>query len=61
MPYGTLYGLAASISDRTAFTLCAEPRAAKGLNRSSAEPPSPTNLRTVSSLIRRRVTFWSGA
>jgi hypothetical protein len=41
MPYGTLYGLAPSNSDRTAFTLCVEPRAAKALHRSSAEPPSP--------------------
>jgi hypothetical protein len=40
MPYGTLYGLAPSISDRTAFTLCVEPRTAKALHRSSAEPPS---------------------
>jgi hypothetical protein len=41
MPYGALYGRAPSISDRTAFTLCVEPRAAKALNRSSAEPPFP--------------------
>jgi hypothetical protein len=41
MPYGALYGLAPSISDRTAFTLCVEPQAAKALHRSSAEPFSP--------------------
>jgi hypothetical protein len=41
MRYGALDGLAPSISDRTAFTLCAEPRAAKTLHRPSAEPPSP--------------------
>jgi hypothetical protein len=41
MPYGALYGLAPSISDRTAFTLCVEPRAAKALHRSSAKPPAP--------------------
>jgi hypothetical protein len=40
MPYGALYGLAPSIRDRTAFTLCVEPGAAKALHGSSAEPPS---------------------
>jgi len=40
MPYGKLSGLAPSISDRTALTLCVEPRTAKALHGSSAEPPS---------------------
>jgi hypothetical protein len=39
MRYGALYGLAPSISDRTAFTLSVEP-GAKALHGSSAEPPS---------------------
>ena len=61
MPYGTLYGLAPSISDRTAFTLCVESRTAKALHGSSAEPPSSrkppdsviSNWQTGDILIRR--------
>jgi hypothetical protein len=57
MPYGTLYGLAPSISDRTAFTYVwnLEPRKLSMARQPNHLPP--TNLRTVSSLTGTALTF----